>query len=441
MTDQKKRMSEIGKIPKFARMDHRHFLNEAGKLGWIESLPRNARRKLNADAKKLAIQYSKIISTLYASGVGFPVDQTTRQMAVEYTHRFASSGTENLPVSFNYFEPFYDIKLIKNSVAPYTRLVPETNHLFNALDFFDFLTSADSGKFSVGELLKLPEAQTVHFTNNGDIEELTFFDASGREYILSGFSMVRRGASIHWFLVAGEKLSQAEWDLRAKDAYEITIENISPSKRAFLKASIEQTGATSGPPMKLEGTKTMVRTLVAGEFNASIKKHLGKCIFVENENTFNFFSDDPEICAVIDPPNNRQKIIDKAMERIGQADVLWNLAEGLFQLPHYFETRVTLSRSLLRGQGKRAGLKGKGGRGVKAEYVAVEAVATEPFYVTPALLGGGRVQMLAQRIESTITVYSNWGAASALGVVLLLMALAMIWLMNRVFGLDKLFMR
>ena len=63
------------------------------------------------------------------------------------------------------------------------------------------------------------------------------------------------------------------------------------------------------------------------------------------------------------------------------------------------------------------------------------------FFVTPALLGGGRVQMLAQRIESTITVYSNWGAASALGVVLLLLALAMIWMMNRIFGLDKLFMR
>ena len=63
------------------------------------------------------------------------------------------------------------------------------------------------------------------------------------------------------------------------------------------------------------------------------------------------------------------------------------------------------------------------------------------FFVTPALLGGGRVQMLAQRIESTITIYSNWGATSALGVVLLLLAFVMIWLMNRVFGLDKLFMR
>ena len=63
------------------------------------------------------------------------------------------------------------------------------------------------------------------------------------------------------------------------------------------------------------------------------------------------------------------------------------------------------------------------------------------FFVTPALLGGGRVQMLAQRIESTITVYSNWGAASALGVVLLIIAVLVLWLMNRVFGLDKLFMR
>ncbi|MCA3594974.1 MAG: ABC transporter permease [Methylobacterium sp.] len=63
------------------------------------------------------------------------------------------------------------------------------------------------------------------------------------------------------------------------------------------------------------------------------------------------------------------------------------------------------------------------------------------FYVTPALLGGGRVQMLAQRIESTITIFSNWGAASALGVVLLLMALALVAILHRVFGLDKLFVR
>ena len=40
------------------------------------------------------------------------------------------------------------------------------------------------------------------------------------------------------------------------------------------------------------------------------------------------------------------------------------------------------------------------------------------FYVTPAVLGGGRVIMIAQAIQSNMTFFSNWGAASALGVVL-----------------------
>ncbi|MGE0007328.1 MAG: ABC transporter permease [Parvibaculaceae bacterium] len=41
------------------------------------------------------------------------------------------------------------------------------------------------------------------------------------------------------------------------------------------------------------------------------------------------------------------------------------------------------------------------------------------FYVTPALLGGGRVVMIAMRIDMNLRLYSSWGAASALGVVLL----------------------
>jgi len=40
------------------------------------------------------------------------------------------------------------------------------------------------------------------------------------------------------------------------------------------------------------------------------------------------------------------------------------------------------------------------------------------FYVTPAILGGGRVIMVAMRIDANVRIYSSWGAASALGVVL-----------------------
>jgi putative spermidine/putrescine transport system permease protein/spermidine/putrescine transport system permease protein len=60
------------------------------------------------------------------------------------------------------------------------------------------------------------------------------------------------------------------------------------------------------------------------------------------------------------------------------------------------------------------------------------------FFVTPALMGGGRVIMWALRIQQTVSLYANWGAASALGVVLLVVTLASLWLFARLFGAGNL---
>ncbi|MBM3479402.1 MAG: ABC transporter permease [Alphaproteobacteria bacterium] len=59
------------------------------------------------------------------------------------------------------------------------------------------------------------------------------------------------------------------------------------------------------------------------------------------------------------------------------------------------------------------------------------------FYVTPALLGGGRVMTWSMQIERNVTYHSDWGAASALGVVLLAMALAIFWAVGRVIGFNR----
>jgi ABC-type spermidine/putrescine transport system permease subunit I len=59
------------------------------------------------------------------------------------------------------------------------------------------------------------------------------------------------------------------------------------------------------------------------------------------------------------------------------------------------------------------------------------------FYVTPALLGGGRVMMWSMQIERNVTYHSDWGAASALGVEQLAMTLAIIWGVGRIIGFDR----
>ena len=58
------------------------------------------------------------------------------------------------------------------------------------------------------------------------------------------------------------------------------------------------------------------------------------------------------------------------------------------------------------------------------------------FFVTPAVLGGGKVIMVAMQITSNIELFFNWGAASALGVVLLLITLLILFVASKLLRLE-----
>jgi ABC-type spermidine/putrescine transport system permease subunit I len=58
------------------------------------------------------------------------------------------------------------------------------------------------------------------------------------------------------------------------------------------------------------------------------------------------------------------------------------------------------------------------------------------FYVTPAVLGGGRVVMVATQITAILENQFNWGAASALGVVLLVATMLILFVATKLFKLD-----
>lgn len=50
-------------------------------------------------------------------------------------------------------------------------------------------------------------------------------------------------------------------------------------------------------------------------------------------------------------------------------------------------------------------------------------IYTLGFFITPAVLGGGKVNPIAIRIERTLSTFQDWGGASALGMLLLLLIL------------------
>lgn len=59
------------------------------------------------------------------------------------------------------------------------------------------------------------------------------------------------------------------------------------------------------------------------------------------------------------------------------------------------------------------------------------------FYIAPQILGGGRVNMVAMKILDNATTYFNWGAASALGVVLLLVTFGIFYLIGRLLPVER----
>jgi putative spermidine/putrescine transport system permease protein len=61
------------------------------------------------------------------------------------------------------------------------------------------------------------------------------------------------------------------------------------------------------------------------------------------------------------------------------------------------------------------------------------------YYVTPQLLGGGTTVMAGQLIQRNVELFSSWGAASAVSVVLLGIVLLLFWVMNRLVPVDRVF--
>ena len=59
------------------------------------------------------------------------------------------------------------------------------------------------------------------------------------------------------------------------------------------------------------------------------------------------------------------------------------------------------------------------------------------FYITPELLGGGRTIMVSMLVSRNVELYDQWGAASAVGMVLLAAVAVIFFAVSRLLPLDR----
>jgi putative spermidine/putrescine transport system permease protein len=61
------------------------------------------------------------------------------------------------------------------------------------------------------------------------------------------------------------------------------------------------------------------------------------------------------------------------------------------------------------------------------------------FYVTPAILGGGKVLMIAEYISVQVLITLRWGTAAMLAALMLAGVLVLLAIMNRFMKLNEIF--
>lgn len=185
-------------------------------------------------------------------------------------------GLHTQPLNFNYFEPFCEIAFFEKSVAPYAAPAPEIDHLFSVADYFDHITCHDALPFELSTLLDLPEGKVFHYTPNGSLFDFTYTSANGRDFVVGGFSLIRRGSSLHWSLIGGELFDETDWAKLSREPKEAETIEAHPLKAAFLAAMREKHGQERGNPLSLDGADRARKTVLAGEIDLLTAKHLGR---------------------------------------------------------------------------------------------------------------------------------------------------------------------
>jgi putative spermidine/putrescine transport system permease protein len=59
------------------------------------------------------------------------------------------------------------------------------------------------------------------------------------------------------------------------------------------------------------------------------------------------------------------------------------------------------------------------------------------FYITPELMGGGRTIMVSMVVSRNVELYNQWGAASAVSVVLLACVFTIFYVVGRMISLER----
>lgn len=299
---------------------------------------RNAQRYVKEEAQRI----ERMRSADQMSGVGYHIDQQTRQF-LDTCNKDLLNGVETpyfkvWDVVSGFFRPE------PSEIVEFLRLRPERDHVFSAQDFFAFASDPSIRDHALEKLSELPEGIIHNYSVKGGVRNIVFQEEGGEPLALSGVAMVRSGDLLYWQTVGGivTDVAAATAERRAVLAeQEARIRGDNPhAPEAMIQEILNPTA------VPLKGEDGVWKAAALGLFNLRTLKHDIRITTREWEATQAVFSDqfEQKFAEIYDTDDAARRLVDRAMAQIDADHLFFEIAETTFALPAYFAAKVEFVR-------------------------------------------------------------------------------------------------
>lgn len=305
--------------------------------------PSRNERRLREKAYHRAV--SRIRSRLAAerhAGAGFEVDKLLREFSLKLNDRLRANGWDGvMPFSWGTLDAFFSDD--DEDGLPYLTLRHERDHAFSANDFLDWATTSPPQDKGLARLRSLPEGDVHSFTVLGKPGDLAFATRDGRDFVLSGASMVRHGDRLAWVLVGG---LTADLDVETGKLRETYLGDGVRSEALWDGAPELTDQRICAEP--LPGADGLWRTIAYGNFDLARGRHASRTYATDNGDVYGLVTDSPD--AVLRqgqdvPDEGGMATMEHFAELLETNAAVFEMAEAAFMLPSYFDVRIDLVRT------------------------------------------------------------------------------------------------
>jgi hypothetical protein len=281
--------------------------------------------------KQIDKMWEKALRTVQvqsATGLGYGVDKELRYYLQEFNHRSWKYGHRSMPVMFNVMEAFYDLDKSTNS----WKLLDEENYDLSFFDFLDFYTSNSFEINSESASESFVEDLIYNYCVTSEISELTFKTDTGKEFVIAGISLVRRGNEVSILFQCGEVINTKV----ASEKLDRIVGRKTPGKEKIVAAPEWKREA-----VQLNGNENLWKTLVVCRFDLASKTIEARYVARDDGSHYKITTDDITgfMRDGVWTSEDAKAAFDQQIKDIGQYDSIFELAKAVLNIPEYFNSK------------------------------------------------------------------------------------------------------